>query len=78
MALLKWNDGIPLGDNMFGLNSVWVNDCSAGGIYLYLVMRGHEVYDQIVSDKALTWSEQKDISNGYNEALEGYDNQGEL
>ena len=51
---------------------VWVNDCSAGGMYLYLVMYGHEVYDQLVSTRPLSWSQQADIASGYREALENY------
>lgn len=55
-----------------GSEHIWLNDCSAGGIYLYQVMRGrHEVYDEFLSTGPLTWSQQADVAEGYREALEG-------
>lgn len=53
--------------------AVWVNDCSSGGIYIYLVMVGHSVYDELISTKPLSWQAQADIAQGYREALENYE-----
>lgn len=53
-------------------SKIWVNDCSAGGINIYLVMRGQEVYDQLNSTKRLTWAEQNDVARYYQEALDSY------
>lgn len=50
----------------------WVNDCSSGGMYVYLVMRGHQVYCELVSKTRLSWSEQADIAAGYREAFANY------
>lgn len=50
---------------------VWVNDCSAGGLNVYLVMVGPQVYDEFTSTRPLTWSEQHDVAAGYAEGL-GY------
>lgn len=53
--------------------SLWMNDCSSGGMNVYLVMRGHSVYDEFVSTKPLTWSQQADIIAGYREALDNHE-----
>ena len=53
--------------------AVWVNDCSSGGVYIYLVMIGHSVYDELVSTKPLSWQAQSDMAELYREALEGYE-----
>lgn len=50
--------------------NIWMNDCSAGGINIYVVMRGHSVYDEILSGTRLTLKEQQDIIDGYREALD--------
>ena len=52
--------------------NIWINDCSAGGINIYVVMQGHSVYDEILSDKPLTMKQQHDIIDGYREALDHY------
>jgi hypothetical protein len=52
--------------------NIWINDCSGGGINIYMVMRGHSVYDEFVSTKPLTWKQQDDIIEQYKEALAHY------
>ncbi len=49
--------------------NIWINDCSGGGMYVYLVMRGYEVYDEFVSSVPLSWADQRDVASYYAEAL---------
>ena len=55
------------------MNDVYVADHAGGGINLYIVMVNGKSYDQLISSKRLTWSEQWDIAAGYKEALDAMD-----
>lgn len=52
--------------------NIWIDDWSGGGINIYRVMNGRELYDTFTSTKRLTWAEQADIASMYQEALENY------
>lgn len=52
------------------MRDIWIDDCSAGGIYYYIVMVDGKKYDEFVSSRHLTWSEQTDVAAGYREYLE--------
>lgn len=51
---------------------MFVEEVNLGPCYLYRVMVDYRPYDEFVSDKSLTWSQQDDVAAGYREALDGY------
>ncbi len=68
MVGLSRLSGVELTDN----NEVYVADHAGGGINLYIVMVNSKPYDELISTKRLTWSEQWDIAAGYKEALDHF------